>query len=118
MNETQIGKEALTKVLQRLKERFKGEIVSVMMYGSFARESKHFNDIDLLIITNKCFGPRYKTTKMFAKEVFGKVYWDYGIPFSFIVYSREQFEKLKGKLPLLGEIKREGVVLYGERLVI
>lgn len=118
MNDKQIGEKALKKVLQGLKEKFKDDITSVMMYGSFARGDEQFNDIDLLVITNKSFGSRYKTTKMFAKEIFGEVYWEYGIPFSFIVYNNEQFEKLKNRLPLFREIKREGVTLYGEKLVI
>ncbi|HAW49682.1 TPA: hypothetical protein DCX16_01840 [bacterium] len=117
MDEYQKGLAAVKESIEILKEKFGDKIYSVILYGSFARREQNFDDIDIFIITNHSLGPVYKVTNMFTQEVFLKPSDKYGMLFSPLVYDKNHFNQLKRFYPLLGDIKREGICLYGKKVL-
>ena len=62
-------KEYVTKLLKRIKEYYSKQLVSLVIFGSYARkENKLSSDLDLLIIlrTDK---PRYERIKEFVENI-------------------------------------------------
>jgi len=106
----------LEEVKEQLDKNFKDEILSVVLFGSLARGAKQIGDIDLLIITKRNLGSAYKVAKLFAKQIFGKLFGKYNILFSPIIYDYKSFQDLKNTSYLFDNIRREGKVIYGERL--
>ena len=117
MSEYQKGLKAVKESIEILKEKFGDKIYSVLLYGSFARGDRDFDDIDILIITNYSLGSVYKVTNMFTQEVFLRPSDKYGMLFSTLVYDKSCFNRLKEFHPLFEEIKKEGVCLYGEKIL-
>jgi predicted nucleotidyltransferase len=85
-----------------------------VLFGSLARRRPSYDDIDLLIIIKWVPGTLSEITRRLAEEVFGPLFLEYGELFSPIVYTDGQFVQLQDRLPLLDEIRREGVLLYGQ----
>ena len=100
--------------ISRLIEHHNGNIVSVVLFGSLARRRPAYDDIDLLVVTDKAGGSPSEMTRRLAEEIFGPLFWEYGELFSPIIYTYEQLARLTGELPLLEVIRREGVLLYGQ----
>lgn len=117
MDEYQKGLAAVKESVKLLEENFGDKIYSVILYGSFSRGDRDFDDIDILIITNHSLGSVYKVTNMFTQEVFLKLSDKYGMLFSALVYDKNHFNQLKGFHPLFEEIKKEGVCLYGKKVL-
>ena len=109
----QEGQRALDTAITRLKERYNGGILSVVLFGSFARGKRDYDDIDLLIVTANSLASVHDMTRKLAEEVFGPLFWEYGALFSPLVYDESQFDRLRDFLPLFQEIKNEGILLYG-----
>ncbi len=109
------GYEAAKDAAILLKRELKGNLVSVILYGSLAKK-KEFVDIDLLIITRRRIGSIYETNRMLSRNVFGRLFGKYGMLFSYIVFSHDQFAEMRGKSPLLDEIERHGVILHGRQI--
>ena len=107
------GWRALNAALARLKEQYDGGIVSVILFGSFARGNPDYGDIDLLIVTDVPTTSVHDTTRELAERIFGPLFWEYGELISFLVYNYDQFCRLKNRLPLFQEIQAEGILLYG-----
>jgi predicted nucleotidyltransferase len=95
-------------------EHHNGNIVSVVLFGSLARQRPTYHDIDLLVVTDQAAGSPSEITRRLAEEIFGPLFWEYGELFSPIIYTYEQLARLTGELPLLEAIRREGVLLYGQ----
>ena len=110
----QTALRAVAVAISRLIEHHNGNIVSVVLFGSLARRRPSYNDIDLLIVTDEAAGTPLETTRRLAEEVFGPLFWEYGELFSPIISTAEQLAELRGELPLLEAIRREGVLLYGQ----
>jgi predicted nucleotidyltransferase len=107
---------AVDEALASLREKYGPALVSVMLFGSLARKSRTYDDIDLLLVTDENLGSIHEVTKELSREIFGRLFWEYGELFSFLVYNQAQFEGLQGRLPLLDEVERDGVLLYGRDL--
>ena len=107
------GQQALNAAVARLKKRYDGSLLSIVLFGSFARGEPDYVDIDLLIVTDSRLTSVPDITRELAEEVFGPLFWEYGELFSFLVYDKSRFDQLKNSLPLFQEIKSEGVLLYG-----
>ena len=107
---------ALDKALASLQKKYGPALVSVMLFGSLARKSRTYDDIDLLLVTEESLGSTHEVTKELSQEIFGHLFWEHGELFSFLVYSKAQFEGLRGQLPLFDEVERDGVLLYGQDL--
>jgi predicted nucleotidyltransferase len=104
---------AIDAAVKRLKAQHDGDVASVVLFGSLARQRSTYDDIYMLIVTESGTGSTSEMTRRLAETIFGPLFLEYGELFSFIVYTREQLAKLQDALPLLGEIRREGVLLYG-----
>ncbi|MBU0599452.1 nucleotidyltransferase domain-containing protein [bacterium] len=109
--------DILEEAKNKLEEDFKGEILSIVLFGSLARGAKKIGDIDLLIITKRRLGSSYKVTKLFAKQVFGNLFGKYNILFSPIIYDYETFKNLKDNSLLFENIRREGRLIYGKNFL-
>jgi predicted nucleotidyltransferase len=105
--------QALDAAITRLVARHDDTILSMVLFGSLARRRSNYDDIDVLIITEPGSTSMSDVTRRLAEEIFGPLFLEYGELFSFIVYSRQQFAQLRNTLPLLDEVRREGVLLYG-----
>jgi predicted nucleotidyltransferase len=112
----QAGVHAIDEAIELLQDEYGQEILSIVLFGSFARKDRSYDDIDLLLVTNQYQGSVHEVTRELARKVFGRLFLDYGQLFSFIVYNKTQFQGLKDFLPLFDEVRREGVLLYGEDL--
>ncbi|MFB0534415.1 MAG: hypothetical protein ACETWR_05485 [Anaerolineae bacterium] len=107
---------AVDQALALLRKKYGPALVSVMLFGSLARKSRTYDDIDLLLVTDRSLGSTHKVAKELSQEIFGHLFWEHGELFSFVVYSKAQFEGLRGKLPLLDEVEKDRVLLYGQDL--
>ena len=107
---------AVDEAIASLRKKYGPALVSVMLFGSLARKSRTYDDIDLLLVTDQNLGSTHEVTRELSREIFGHLFWEHGELFSFLVYSKAQFEKLRGKLPLLDAIERDRVLLYGQDL--
>jgi predicted nucleotidyltransferase len=106
--------QAIDAAIKRLLARRNANIMSVILFGSLARRRPTYDDIDMLIITKPGSGSMSEVTRRFAVEVFGPLFLEYRELFSFIVYTQDQLAQLRDTLPLLDEIRREGVLIYGQ----
>jgi predicted nucleotidyltransferase len=106
--------QAIDAAVRHLTARLDGNVTSIMLFGSLARRRSTYDDIDLLIVTGPVPGSISEVTRRFAEEIFGPLFLEYDELFSFIVYTENQLAQLRDTLPLLDEIRREGVLLYGE----
>jgi predicted nucleotidyltransferase len=113
-NRFQIAFQAIAAAVSRLTEQRDGGIASIVLFGSLARRRPSYDDIDLLIIIKWAPGTLSEITRRLAEEVFGPLFLEYGEVFSPLVYTDVQFVQLQDRLPLLDEIRREGVLLYGQ----
>ena len=107
---------AVDEALASLRKKYGPTLLSVMLFGSLARKSRTYDDIDLLLVTDESLGPTHKVTQELSQEIFGHIFWEHGELFSFLVYSKAQFERLRGQLPLFDEVERDGILLYGQDL--
>lgn len=96
--------EELNRILEGLRQYLPQEVI---LLGSFARGDHHaLSDIDLLII---------KRTDRPSVERIGDVLalCDYSIPLEPLVYTPEEFERLREEgNPLIEQALREGKVIY------
>jgi predicted nucleotidyltransferase len=107
---------AVDEALASLREKYGPTLLSVVLFGSLARQSRTYDDIDLLLVTDENLGSTHEVTQELSQEIFGHLFWEHGELFSFLVYSQAQFEGLRGRLPLLDEVERDGVLLSGQDL--
>jgi predicted nucleotidyltransferase len=110
------GIRAIDEAIKLLQDEYSQQILSIVLFGSFARKDRGYDDIDLLLVTGQDQGSVHEVTRELAQKVFGCLFLDYGQLFSFIVYNKAQFQKLKDFLPLFDEVRRDGILLYGEDL--
>jgi len=107
---------AVDEALALLRKKYGPALVSVMLFGSLARKSRTYDDIDLLLVTDQSLGSTHEVTKELSQEIFGHLFWQHGELFSFVVYSKAQFEGLRGQSPLLDEVEKDRILLYGQDL--
>ena len=112
----QAGVRAIDEAIKLLQDEYGQEILSITLFGSFARKDRGYDDIDLLLVTDQDQGSVHEVTRELAQKVFGCLFLDYGQLFSFIVYNKAQFQRLKDFLPFFDEVRRDGILLYGEDL--
>jgi hypothetical protein len=105
---------AIEAAIQQLAANHHLAILSIVLFGSLARRRPTYDDIDMLIVTQPWSASMSEVTRRFAVQIFGPLFLEYGELFSFIVYTQDQLAQVKGALPLLTEIQREGVLLYGQ----
>ena len=106
---------AVEAVIRRLASQPKrpGAVLSVVLFGSLAQRHSTYDDIALLVVVEPGSGSTSEVTRWLAEGVFGPLFLEYGQLFSHLVYTPHQLAQLRDVLPLLDEIKRDGVLLYG-----
>jgi len=114
----QAGIQAVEAALALLHEKFGPDLDSVLLFGSFARGSIYYDDIDLLIITSHPLGTSHEVIQRLSQEIFGPLFLNYGQLFSFQVYGRDQFRRIKDHLLFLPGLIKEAIILYGENPLI
>ena len=60
----------MTKLLKRIKEYYGEQLVSLVIFGSYARkENKLSSDLDILIILIRTNRPRHERIREFVEEI-------------------------------------------------
>ena len=104
--------DRISKILQEtnksLKKQYGDRLAGLTLYGSHARnESVPGSDIDILVILNGTVNP---AKEIIATEtIIAKISLKYNITISCYFISEKDY--LKGKSPLIRNIKREGIQL-------
>ncbi|BDC17749.1 nucleotidyltransferase domain-containing protein [Acidianus sp. HS-5] len=107
----------LNKMVEIMKEEFKDDLVSVVLFGSVARgDNRNDSDVDLLVvIKNLPKDSMLKRIRLFESKVEDKLeiekYWKMGyyISLSPILKTPEEAEKLS---PLYLDMVYDAVILY------
>ncbi len=103
----EIIKDILEGIQKELSERFKNNFRSLILYGSWAKDTARTDsDIDLLAV----FGRLEKETGKSMYDIAGSADTEKSI--TIIPTSLEDFQK--EKLPLFTAVKREGKLIYGD----
>ena len=55
----QAGVRAIDEALKLLRDEYGQEMLSIVLFGSFARKDQRYDDIDLLLVTNQDRGSVY-----------------------------------------------------------
>ena len=112
LNSNQVD-EILEKVRNFSVERFGDKLVSVILYGSYARgDYEEDSDIDIMILVdmNATSLSRYQT----EFSHFGSgVDLQYDVLTSFFLQDKNTFESWKNILPFYQNVIAEGVTAYG-----
>ena len=96
-------KSALNEFVKTLKERYKGRIKKIILFGSYARgDYDEESDIDILIIGDV---PQREISFLSAE-----ILLKYGEVISAIVKSEEEFEKYKN-FSFYKNVLKEGIVI-------
>ncbi len=102
-----INDSVLDEYLQCLKERFGPGLLKVVLYGSRARgDYQKASDYDLIIILDKITKDTYDK----LDEISGEFLYKYGVVFSAIVVTDEEYKKQTYN-PLFMNIRKEGITL-------
>ncbi len=112
-----MGKGTDKQSIIRRVEKFKKSIEkkffvdTIIIFGSAARGSMNeHSDVDIIVVSRK-----YGTKHFF--DVLPKLYNEWhlkskvGYPVDFLIYSRKEFEELKGRVSIVSEAMREGIVV-------
>jgi len=104
-------KNALKKAVQKLKNIWGDNLVSIIAFGSRVRgDYSEESDFDILVVVKK----RTFDIIDMTNDVFGKVERITGVPFSVVVKGKEVFDKEKKyNTSFYRNLVREGIVLYG-----
>ncbi|HOK80872.1 MAG TPA: nucleotidyltransferase domain-containing protein [bacterium] len=103
--------KVLDQFVDKMKKFFEEELISVVVYGSYARGDylKGFSDINVLVLVNE-----FTPGDFFNySEMFRRYFLSTGI--APVVFTRTIFENSLDIFPLQwAEIKNHGLVIYGE----
>ena len=102
-------KVALQEFVKKIRERSGSEIVSIILYGSEAKEGqKETSDIDVFIVVRNYSVPLRRSIMQEAVEIYDK----YEIDISPAIYGQEQVNSERFKItPFYKNILKEGVPL-------
>jgi predicted nucleotidyltransferase len=111
-------RECLNIILENISKRasdiFKEKLVSIYLYGSYARgDYDNDSDVDIMVIVNI----DKKELIKYRKNIY-KVAHDLGFKFDIIVsvhlQDKETFENWKGVLPYYRNVLKEGMLIQNE----
>ena len=96
-------KEELKDFKFRLSEKI--PINKLIFFGSMAKgKSRKYSDVDLIIVSSKFKGMEFRYRPIgFYK------YWNLDLPFDFLCYTPEEFNRLKKQVTIVREAVREGI---------
>jgi predicted nucleotidyltransferase len=102
-------RQAATEFVDKVRQQFDGQVVSVLLFGSRARgEAEPDSDMDLLVVMSDAGPEIRKAVRYLAVEIWLK----YGIYLSTRVWSHVHWRKLEKLQTLLyRNIRRDGINL-------
>ena len=104
------NKEMFEKLVQGLRDIYGGLLVSVLLYGSFARKTNtKESDIDIAVLLN---GKETKEMHDRMVELAVDMDLEYDQVFSVINIEYSLFVEWENVLPFYKNIKEEGIVLW------
>jgi len=102
-----VKKKDLKKELKNFKLKLSKRIPidKMIFFGSYAKGKSHkYSDIDLIIVSSKFRGIEFRYRPIgFYK------YWNLNIPFDFLCYTPDEFNKLKNQITVVREAVKEGI---------
>jgi uncharacterized protein len=105
--------QILSDVRKRTKELAGKNLVKIILYGSYARNSQdNYSDMDIMILVDAEEENIKKYEDDFKDTIF-ELSLKYDILLSIIFKSNDQFNKYSEILPFYMNIDREGIELYG-----
>jgi len=91
-------------ILLSIKKKLEKFVTKIILYGSYARgEQTYTSDLDICLVVNKKIPS--KKLDMLEEELLE----NYGLNTSFLIKTEKEYKK--EDLPILKEIKREGIVI-------
>ncbi len=67
---TKTHKEYIKKLMERIKEYYDNNLVSIVIFGSYAKEQNKTNsDLDILIVLERCKKSRQKRLQEFVEKI-------------------------------------------------
>jgi predicted nucleotidyltransferase len=105
----ELDRRAATEFVDKLRQRFDGQIVSIVLFGSRARgDAASDSDMDVLVVLSEADPATRKVVRYLAVEVWLK----YGIYISTRVWSDEHWREAEEIQTLLyRNIRRDGIYL-------
>lgn len=100
-------KKNFKKELRSFKFRLlrKVPIDKMILFGSYARGRPHkYSDIDLIIVS-----PKFRGTEFRYRPIGFYKYWNLDVPFDFLCYTPEEFNKLKKQITVVKEAVETGI---------
>lgn len=106
---TALEQEALRAFVRRLREHFDGRVLSVLLFGSRARnEAQPDSDVDVAVIVDQEDAAMRKAIRYLAVEI----WLEYGLYLSTRVWSRTHWQRLEIlQTGLYRNLRREGIEL-------
>lgn len=98
--------KTLTELKTKLTSLYKGRLVSIILYGSYARgEALESSDIDVVVVLNGEVSPGEEIDYML--DILTDLNLKYNTLISVYPVSEETFKKVKS--PLILNVRREGI---------
>ena len=77
----------------------------MILFGSYAKGKQHkHSDVDLIIIS-----PKFSDMEFRYRPIGFYKYWNLDVPFDFLCYTPEEFNKLRKQITIVREALREGI---------
>jgi len=108
-------KEISELAVQSLKEIFKDKLDRIILFGSYSRgDYDEYSDVDIMVLLNED-AEKLKMYDDAISEMISDYCIRFGVLYSIVIKSKEQFDNYSGVLPFYKNIVREGSVLYGRQ---
>lgn len=104
-----VRREIIEKKLAEFKSRLSKEVKidKMLFFGSLARGKGHkYSDIDLVIVS-----PQFKGKDFRDRPLGFYRYWDLKIPFDFLCYTPEEFNRMKKQATIVRQAAKEGIII-------
>ncbi len=98
-----------TSAAQKSKQLLRDELISVILYGSYARgDNDEESDIDLLLLID-CPEKLLRAYRTPIADIASELSLDNGVTVSLLPFSKATYEKYKNAMPFLINIEKEGI---------
>lgn len=106
-------KEISELAVRSLKEIFKDKLDRIILFGSYSRgDYDDDSDIDIMVLIKED-SEKLKMYDEAISEMISDYCIRFGVLYSIVIKSKEQFDNYSGVLPFYKNIVCEGTVLYG-----
>lgn len=108
-------KEILTEIKDKVKQIMGDQLISIILYGSYARnEQDDDSDMDVVILT-KADDETLERYDLQLNDVMFDLFLKYNIVITILLKNFYQFNKYVETVPLYKNIKTEGIEIYGRK---